>query len=117
VRYWAGFFTGIVFVLVAGLFAFAAEVRPQLVAMFHQMVGEHASSALPAVTRLALGDAWAWGAPAGLAAVAGMMNVTHREKPSQAAILGACALAGVALVGFTVWASYQPIWQVAGRIR
>lgn len=85
-------------------------VRGDFIAMYAQM---GPSAKLPSATIVAFGAAWSYGAPI-LLGIGFAMSIWLR--PTRWLIFG---IGGAALIaaGFTYYAAYLPIWQVAGDIR
>jgi hypothetical protein len=107
-RYWSGFFAGVGAAAIAALAWISVRDLPDIAAT----LAEFQSRALPAATRLVLGSAWRAGAPLALAAALPAAHRLRGDRPRVVAI-GALALAAVAAVAFTRWASALPFTELS----
>lgn len=109
--FWSGFAAGIAATAALLQVLFAALVVPPLRTTLVEFQGQ-----IPTVTRLATSAAWTWGVPlAVLAALVIGIKLARSERGRFAACVATALMAAIALV-FTCWASYLPIWQLAGNI-
>lgn len=111
---WRAFLLAVVVIELGMLALVCFRFAPVFVAMLADV---QQVEALPRLFRVVTTREYPYVAGLGLALVAVVADRVGRAEKQRVIALAVVAIAGAALVGLTLFALYQPIFAIAGRIR